>query len=220
MLIDVVLAAVFGAVCVIGGKFAGSRLYYVGDGFYYHKHTSRDNSPYIHLRCAKRTDQTIRCRGRAVITRDGLHYWISQPHTGHTADALYPLELELRRRIYARLQQGDATPFRYIIRQEGQRYVLLTSNVDLCTSFSFNCDCTYHVTCSGMFPVEVRSRFAGQRIRTAMYAVRSEHLPRIPFSLPVLGRYLSMPQYTAVTETLDKTDNIFAGLLRGWKSGE
>jgi len=62
-----------------------------------------------------------------------------------------------------------------------------------------------------MFPVEVRSRFMGQRIRTAMYRVRGNHLPRIPFSLPILGRYLSLPQFRGVTETLDKMDNIYAG---------
>lgn len=71
----------------------------------------------------------------------------------------------------------------------------------------------------GAFPVDVRSRFAGQRIRTAMHNVRSHNVPRIPFSLPVLGHYLSLPQFSGVCETLDKQDNIFAGWCGTWSEG-
>lgn len=122
MVINIALLAIFGLVRVIAGKLPGSRIFFVEDGFYYHIHTSRENSPFIHLRCNKRHDRNIRCRGRAIISRDGSHYWISQPHS-HAPNPLYPMELELRRRIYARLGDGDATLFRNVIRQEGQRYV-------------------------------------------------------------------------------------------------
>ncbi len=74
----------------------------------------------------------------------------------------------------------------------------------------FNCDLLSFFFRGG-FPVNVRSRFCGGRIRTAMYNVRAQYLPRIPFSLPVLGRYLSLPQFRRVTQTLDGRDNIFAG---------
>ncbi len=119
-----ILCAKFGRVYFQDGKHPGSKIFYVGDGFYYHVHAARDNSPLVQLRCSRkgRTVGGIRCRGRAVITRDGVHYWMTQGHT-HTPDFLYPLELELRRRIYLRLSYGDATPFRNIIREEGQRLV-------------------------------------------------------------------------------------------------
>lgn len=188
--INVTLLAVVGFVCVIAGKLPGSRIIFVNDGFFYHTHTSRENSPFIQLRCTKGSGRN-KCRGRAVITKNGLSYWITRHHT-HAPDPFYPLELELRRRVYARLHEGDATPFRNIIRQEGQR---------------------------GMFPVEVRSRFTGHRIRTAMYNVRAQHLPRIPFSLPLLGHYLSLPQFAGVCETLDRRDNIFAGWCGTWSEG-
>jgi len=124
MVINITLLAIFGLVRVISGKIPGSQIFFVGDGFHYHKHTSRENSPFIQLRCCKRHDRH-KCRGRAIITKDGNHYWVSQPHL-HAPDTLYPLELELRRRIYARLGERDATPFRNIVRQEGQRCVFMT----------------------------------------------------------------------------------------------
>lgn len=119
IIVNLILQAIFGLVRVIAGKHGGSQIFFVEDGYYYHKHTSRDNSPFMQLRCRTRDDRN-RCRGRAVITKDGSHYWITQAHN-HAPDPFYPMELELRRRIYARLQEGDSTPFRNIIRQEGQR---------------------------------------------------------------------------------------------------
>lgn len=122
MAINVTLLAIIGFVRIIAGKSPGSQILFTDDGYYYHKHTCRENSPFVQLRCTKSSGRN-KCRGRAVITKDGLNYWITHPHR-HTPDPFYPLELELRRRIYARLEDGDATPFRNIIRQEGQRYIL------------------------------------------------------------------------------------------------
>lgn len=110
----------FGRGFFMPGKHAGSRIYFFNNGFYYHVQTARPERQFVQLRCSRRKKNNRICRGRAVMTRNGMAYYVSSNHN-HAADYQYPLELDLRRRIYQRLQAHDPTPFINIIREEGQR---------------------------------------------------------------------------------------------------
>lgn len=123
--VDVKMANLFsiGRIVAFQGERDGSFIISANDGFLYHKHHDREGSRFVSLRCVrwKKKKLSARCNGRAVVSRDGFHYWITQHHSSHVADPSCMEERWLRKLIILRVMTGDTTPFFQIVREEGQR---------------------------------------------------------------------------------------------------
>ena len=137
-------------VLAIVGVRAATEIIHFGDGFFYYRHNDRPGSPFISLRCTKYRKRGIRCRGRAVMSRDRQFYAVTRRHTGHAADVHFVAERELRARILERVRGGEPTPHAMIVRDEGIRLeqcILLQFSVAIMVHFHLDMPYSFPGAC-------------------------------------------------------------------------
>lgn len=104
---------------VVEGYRRGSKLYHVGDGYYYH--ANRRYSGGLSLRC--KNFYELGCYGRATCSHDLQNFQQSKPHRESCLpDTSLPRSRMLRRKILDRCLTKDPTKFSQIVEQESQGY--------------------------------------------------------------------------------------------------
>ncbi|XP_034236489.1 uncharacterized protein LOC117642414 [Thrips palmi] len=149
-----------------------SWIYHVNDGWQYRRNVYKRGTMY--LKCVKKD-----CPGSALCDRPRgfLH---TKAHT-HRRDRLYPMVLQLRRRILNRCRSLEFISFRRILVQESRRY-----------------------------PIRVQVRLRLAKIRSAMQRARAKMFPPAPDTLRELTRILQDPRYRIISATHDARDSLYA----------